>query len=274
MSLRVEGLTVSLDGHLILNAVSLNVDSGHWLGLIGPNGSGKSTLLRALIGQVPVEGSLRFNEVDLGALANSRERARLIASVPQRPLLPATMTVADYVLLGRTPHIPYLGKESAADLAAACEAMTVLDLNEHLARPLATLSGGEQQRAILARAISQQAPLLLLDEPTTALDIGHQQSVLGLVDVLRRERGLTVVSAIHDLTLAAQYCDRLVLLDRGKVAASGKPTEVLSVEMIARIFGAEVRLISENGSVWGVVPQRLGMSPEIETPTPPNVSAP
>ncbi len=152
-----------------------------------------------------------------------RERARLVASVPQRPVLPATMTVADYVLLGRTPHISYLGSEGASDLAATREALTALDLNEHLERPLSTISGGEQQRAILARAISQNAPLLLLDEPTTALDIGHQQSVLGMVDVLRRERGLTIVSSLHDLTLAAQYCDRLLLLDRGTVAATGQP---------------------------------------------------
>lgn len=273
MSLEIDRLAVTLSRRSIISGISFGLEAGQWLGVIGPNGSGKTTLLRALLGQVPTEGSMKFEGLDLAAI-NGRQRARLIASVPQRPLLPATMTVADYVLLGRTPHIPYLGKESATDLSAAEEAITALDLADHLGRPLFTLSGGEQQRAILARAISQAAPLLLLDEPTTALDIGHQQSVLGMVDVLRRERGLTVVSSLHDLTLAAQYCDLLLLLDRGEVAALGTPNEVLSIELIARTFGASVELVSANGSVSGVVPQRLGTKPEIETPTPPSVSAP
>jgi iron complex transport system ATP-binding protein len=184
------------------------------------------------------------------------------------------MTVGQYVILGRTPHISYLGNESPADYSAAVEAMTSLELTEHANRPLSTLSGGEQQRAILARAIAQDAPLLLLDEPTTALDIGHQQSVLGLVDILRRERNLTVVSSLHDLTLSAQYCDKLLLLDRGGVAAAGAPDEVLTADLIARIFGAHVELMMRGGSVVGVVPQRLGTRPEIETPMPPSVSAP
>ena len=216
---------------------------------------------------------MSFGGADLVAMG-ARNRARTMAFVPQRPLLPPTMTVADYVLLGRTPHISYLGKESRADLLASREAIDALELNEHLARPLSTLSGGEQQRAILARAISQNAPLVLLDEPTAALDIGHQQSVLGMVDVLRHERGLTVVSSLHDLTLAAQYCDHLLLLDGGLVAAAGSPTDVLHPERIARIFGAEVELLTAGGVVTGVLPQRLGNRPEIETPTPPNVSAP
>jgi len=273
MTLAGDRLSVTLDGREILNAVSFETAPGEWLGIIGPNGAGKTTLLRALLGQVVSTGKLTFQARDLHTIGR-RERAKLMASVPQRPLLPPAMTVADYVLLGRTPHISYLGKETYADLSATREAMVALELTDHLQRPLSSLSGGEQQRAILARAISQDAPLLLLDEPTTALDIGHQQSVLGLVDMLRRERDLTVVSSLHDLTLAAQYCDRLLLLDRGAVAASGLPTDVLQAESIARIYGAEVRLLTEDGKVAGVVPQRLVTSPAMETPTPPSVSAP
>lgn len=273
MSLQVDHLAVSLGGRSIIEHVSFSVDRGQWLGLIGPNGSGKTTLLRALLGQVPATGSIQFGGANLTTLGG-RDRARLVASVPQRPVLPATMTVADYVLLGRSPHISYLGTEGVADLAATREALAALELNEHLERPLSTISGGEQQRAILARAISQSAPLLLLDEPTTALDIGHQQSVLGMVDLLRRERGLTIVSSLHDLTLAAQYCDRLLLLDRGTVAATGPPGGVLRTDLIARIFGAEVELLADGGLIRGVVPQRLGTRPEMETPTPPSVSAP
>lgn len=273
MSLRVEDLSVSIDRTPILIKVSSEVRTGEWLGLIGPNGAGKTTLLRALLGQVASTGQMTLDGKNLASVGG-RERARLIASVPQRPLLPPAMTVGDYVLLGRTPYISYLGRETAADIAATREALVALELTDQLQRPLSTLSGGEQQRAILARAISQNAPVLLLDEPTTALDIGHQQSVLGMVDVLRRERQLTVVSSLHDLTLAAQYCDRLLLLDRGSVAAAGRPHEVLNEELIARIYGAEVRLLTEGEAVRGVVPQRLGTSPAIETPTPPSVSAP
>jgi iron complex transport system ATP-binding protein len=184
------------------------------------------------------------------------------------------MLVSDYVLLGRTPHISYLGRESKADFAEVAEAMAALELSTYWDRPLSTLSGGEQQRAILARAIAQDAPLLLLDEPTTALDIGHQQSVLGIADTLRRERGLTLVSSLHDLTLAAQYCDRLVLLEEGRIAGIGSPDEVLDPAVIARIFGTAVELIRTNGMVSGVVPQRVPTRPAIETPTPPSVSAP
>jgi iron complex transport system ATP-binding protein len=241
--------------------------------LIGPNGAGKTSLLRALLGQVEATGGMSFDDIDLRGLS-PRERSRMIAFVPQRPLLPPAIVVADYVLLGRTPHISYFGAEGATDLLAAREAIDSLELNEQVSRMLATLSGGEQQRAVLARAIAQNAPLLFLDEPTTALDIGHQQSVMGMVDVLRHERGLTVVSSLHDLTLAAQYCDQLLLLDNGADAGQGTPTEVLTTSRISSAFGAEVALLTEDGRLRGVVPQRLGTKPAIETPTPPNVSAP
>ena len=147
-----------------------------------------------------------------------RKLARVVAYVPQRPELPPDMTVSDYVLLGRTPHIGYLRVETAADRRICAELIDRLALSAMAGRVLATLSGGELQRLVLARALAQQAPVLLLDEPTSALDLGRRVDALELVDELRRERSLTILSAVHDLTLAGQFADRLLLLDRGRVA--------------------------------------------------------
>src|SRR6185503_2830169 len=160
------------------------------------------------------------------------------------PLLPAAMAVLDYVVLGRTPYISYLGRESRSDLEAAERAMARLELTELAGRPLDSLSGGERQRAVLARALVQEAPLLLLDEPTSALDLGHQLQALELVDSLRSEAGLTVVAAMHDLTLAAQFADRVLLLDGGRLVADGAPADVLTQEALARHYGARVRVVA------------------------------
>jgi cobalamin transport system ATP-binding protein len=166
----------------------------------------------------------------------------MVAVVPQSPLLPAEMTVTEYVLLGRTPHLGYLGRAGGRDRRAVDDAIGRLGLRPLAARRLDALSGGERQRAVLARAIAQGAPALLLDEPTTALDVGRQQDALELVSELRTERGLTVLAAMHDLTLAGQYAERLVLLDGGRVAAEGPPAQVLTEELIARHYGAHVRV--------------------------------
>jgi iron complex transport system ATP-binding protein len=153
------------------------------------------------------------------------------------------MAVFDYVLLGRTPFIPPLGRESAADLAAATDVLALLDLTRFADRTLDTLSGGERQRVFLARALAQAAPVLLLDEPTSALDIGHQQEVLELVDQLRRSHGLTVLATMHDLSTAGEYAERLVLLAGGKVVADGSPAEVLTEELLATHYRARVQVI-------------------------------
>jgi len=163
--------------------------------------------------------------------------------------------VAEYALLGRTPYIGYLATESRADEHAAAAALERLTLTTFATRPLDSLSGGELQRVVLARAITQQASILLLDEPTSALDLGHQQQVLELVDELRHAEGLTVVAAMHDLTLAAQYADRLLLLDRGQVVADGCAEEVLDAERIAALYGAQVRVFKEDRVVF-VLPER------------------
>ncbi len=153
------------------------------------------------------------------------------------------MTVGDYVLLGRTPHLGIFVRESEADRTAAAEALARLELEPLADRALASLSGGELQRAVIARALAQASPILLLDEPTTSLDIGHQQQVLELVDRLRREEGLTVIAAMHDLTLAAQYGDRVVLVERGQVIAEGSARQVLTAEQVEQLYGAQVRIV-------------------------------
>ena len=256
MDLRARDVAVALGGAPILRGVSLDVPAGTWLTVVGPNGAGKSTLLRALAGLVPAAGVVELGGAPTSGLRR-REWARRVAFVPQDPVVPPGMSVAGYVLLGRTPHLGPLGREGARDLAVVARTLEQLDLTAFVERPLATLSGGERQRAMVARALAQEAPVLLLDEPTTALDVGHQQEVLELVDRLRREHELTVVSTMHDLTLAGQYADRLLLLDHGEVVVSGSAEEVLTQENLARFYGARVRVLVDGGALV-VVPVREG----------------
>jgi iron complex transport system ATP-binding protein len=245
---------VEAGGRRIVDGVSFTVEPGAWVSLLGPNGAGKTTLLRVLAGLRRFRGSVRLAGRELAELGR-REAAREIALVPQTPVVPPAMSVGDYVLLGRTPHMGVLAREGAGDRAAASEALVRLELARLADRALGSLSGGELQRAVIARALAQSAPVLLLDEPTTALDVGHQQQVLELVDELRRADGLTVVAAMHDLTLAAQYGDRIVLVDRGRVVAEGGARDVLTEERIASLYGATVRVVHGDGTP-AVIPVR------------------
>jgi iron complex transport system ATP-binding protein len=256
MDLRARDVGVVLGGTPIVTGVSLDVPAGTWLTVVGPNGAGKSTLLRALAGLVPAAGTVALGGEPTAGLRR-REWARRVAFVPQDPVVPPGMSVGGYVLLGRTPHLGPLGREGASDLAVVARTLEQLDLTAFTDRPLETLSGGERQRAIVGRALAQEAPVLLLDEPTTALDVGHQQDLLELVDRLRRDHDLTVVSTMHDLTLAGQYADRLVLLDHGQVVVTGPPDEVLTQENLARFYGARVRVLVDGGALV-VVPVRAG----------------
>lgn len=252
--IEVAGLNVSLGGTPILHGVDLSVRAGEWVTVIGPNGAGKSTLLRAIGGLLPFDGSISLMGTPSERLRR-RDRARLVATVPQAPVVPPGMAVLDYVLLGRTPFVKFLGRESRGDLAAVDAALERLDLVRFAGRPLQTLSGGERQRAFLARALAQEAPLLLLDEPTSALDIGHQQEVLDLVDKLRADRGLTVLATMHDLSIAGEYAQRMVLLAGGRVAATGSPRGVLTEDLLSEHYGARVRVIDgEQGPL--IVPIR------------------
>ena len=256
-ALAVEDLSVTLGGKTVVDALSAEVGEGEWVALIGPNGAGKTTALRAIAGLVEYEGRVRVRADDAAALTR-RQRARLLALVPQVPLIPGDITVREYVLLGRTPYVGYFGSERRADHVAVAAALEQLDLDELSDRRLDTLSGGERQRATLARALAQDAPILLLDEPTAALDVGRQQQVLELVDTLRAGRGLTVLSTMHDLTLAGQYADRLLLLDGGKLVAAGSANDVLTRSLITTHYGAEVAIVDVPGSGFVVVPVRNG----------------
>jgi iron complex transport system ATP-binding protein len=239
----------------VVSEVSTALETGGWLAIIGPNGAGKSTLLKSIIGLARAEGEILLDGTPAAALS-ARQRARAIGYAPQIPVLPEGLTVTDYTLLGRTPHLGPLAREGRRDLAVVEQVLARLDLSALAARVLRTLSGGERQRAVLARVLAQQAGLLLLDEPTTGLDIGHAQALLDLVDRLRSEDGTTVVSTLHDLTLAAQYADRLLLLDGGRVVAAGTPAEVLTQETVRRHYAAEVEVLRTGRGHIVVAPSR------------------
>ena len=254
-SISFDGVCVRYDGCPALLPFSHTVRPGEWLCLIGPNGAGKSSVLRSAAGLVRHEGSISVDGSPL-SMRSPRRRASLVAYVPQSPLIPEDMTAFDYVLLGRTPYISWFGTETARDRALVHDVLERLDLAVFATRPLGTLSGGEQQRIVIARAVAQEAPVLLLDEPTSVLDIGHQQQALELVDRLRRQHGLTVISAMHDLTLAGLYADELTLLHLGHVVARGPASHVLRAETLSEFYGASVTVHHEADGTVVVVPRR------------------
>ncbi len=248
------GVGVTIDGRRIVDGCDVTVGRGDWMMVVGPNGAGKTTLLRALTGLVRSHGRIELLGTPLPAL-DVRERARRVAFVPQSPQLPYAMRVGHYVLLGRTAHLRAFAGESTHDYDVVARVLDQLDLTSFADRPLHTLSGGERQRVVLARGLAQEAPVLFLDEPTTSLDIGHQQEILELVDRLRHELELTVVSTMHDLTLTAQYGDHLVLMEGGRVVISGPPVQVLTGAQLRKHYGARVDVINHHGSLV-VVPWR------------------
>ncbi len=245
--LQVRGLTVAYPAgprgpRVALRDVSLELAPGELLGLVGPNGSGKTTLFRAVTTLVPaLAGEVRIAGWDTAGLPQ-RELARLVAVVPQNPQLPEAFTALEAVLMGRTPHLRLLQAEGPADLEVVRRAMVATDSWALADRRIGELSGGERQRVVVARALAQEAQLLLLDEPTAHLDIGHQAAVLELMRAFCRGDGKAVLAAVHDLTLAAQYCHRLVMLDRGTVVAQGMPEEVLRVETLERVYETRVQV--------------------------------
>ncbi|SFL27145.1 ABC transporter ATP-binding protein [Geodermatophilus ruber] len=238
----VVGLSAAYGRTPVLEEVRLTVEPGGWTAVIGPNGSGKSTLLRSVLGFHRHEGLVRIDGVPTTGMPR-RERARHLAYAPQRPVVPDGVTTGEYVILGRTPHRSLLAAPRSVDRRVVAEVMERLELTGLTDRLLSTLSGGEQQRAVLARALAQQPRVLLLDEPTAALDLGHAQQVLDLVDLLRRQDGLTVLSTLHDLSLAGQYADRLAMLSRGRVVAEGRPAEVLTAPALQAHYGARAQVV-------------------------------
>ncbi|MEY4364663.1 MAG: hypothetical protein RLZZ305_7 [Actinomycetota bacterium] len=254
-SLHLDGVSVRYGNHTAVHPFTDTVRPGEWLCVIGPNGAGKSSLLRAVAGVAPHSGRMLVDGAPLDSRP-ARRRAQLVAYVPQNPVLPTGMTGREYVLLGRNPFVSHFGSESRHDIGMVDDVVERLDLSSLAGRLIDTLSGGERQRLVIARAVAQEAPILLLDEPTSALDIGHQQQALELVDRLRRDHGLTVISAMHDLTLAGIYSDRLVLMHEGHRVVHGTAEEVLAPETLAEFYGVSVSVHRDPDGTIVVVPRR------------------
>ena len=257
VALRAEGISVTLDGVRVLDGVDLTVATGEWLALLGPNGAGKTTLVRALSGTVRHTGTIAFAGGAGGAVTHPRQRARRVAVVPQAPVIPPGITAFEYVLLGRTPHQGLRLAASLDDRRRTLAVLQRLDLERFAQRDLGTLSGGERQRVVLARALVADTPLLVLDEPTAALDLGHQFEILELLAELQQERGLTVITTLHDLGIAGQFGDRLAVLHEGRLVAEGTPSEVLTGERIGRWWGVSADVaLDEDGRVSVTVRRR------------------
>lgn len=254
-SIEFRDLTVKFGRRTVVHGFTDIVSSGEWLGLIGPNGAGKSSILRAIVGVVASSGDVLVDGSSMTLRSRSR-RAAIAAYVPQDPLMPSDMSGFEYAMLGRAPYVGYFGTESRHDRAMVGDVLDRLELSEFADRKLGQLSGGERQRLVIARALATEAPILVLDEPTSALDIGHQQQALELVARLRNDHGLTVISAMHDLTLAGLYSDRLTLLHEGVVVASGLPEEVLRAETLAEFYGVRVTVHREPDGTIVVIPRR------------------
>jgi len=241
---RLDHVAVALGGRRIIDGVSAEL-AGGVIGLIGPNGAGKSTLVRAIAGLVASEGTILIDGAPVASIA-LRERARRIAYLPQGQAVHWPLTVERVVALGRLPHLAPFARPGEAEGAAIERALERTDLVALRDRPIDQLSGGERARVLLARALAVEASLLLADEPLAALDPSHQIEVMAL---LRAEagRGATVIAVLHDLTLAARWCDRLLLIDHGKLVADGSPREVLTADHIRAVYGVSAFIGEAHG---------------------------
>ncbi|HYB63162.1 MAG TPA: ATP-binding cassette domain-containing protein [Thermoplasmata archaeon] len=268
-ALGLDAVTVRYGERVALHSVSLRVPAGEVLALAGPNGSGKSTLLRAAAGLEPTAGgTVRLGGEGLSSLP-FRRRAQHVGWMPQEEPTGDNLRTLDYVLYGRFPHVPPLATESAADRAAADRALALAGATELRDRRVWELSGGERQRVRLARVLAQEAPLLLLDEPTSHLDIGHQLDVLERVRAIARGAKVGVVLALHDLNLAARFADRIVVLHRGRIVADGRPPEVLSSRLLLEVWGIASELrYDERTRLPYLIPRSVGAPPPVPPPAP------
>lgn len=243
--LKVNNISFGYEGSLILKGISFSLKQGGFLGIIGPNGAGKTTLLKTINRTLTAqEGEIVLEDLNLKALS-LRKIAQEISMVGQDISLSFSLTVLDLVLMGRFPYLARFKKEAKYDLQVALQSLELTETQGLAERQFNQLSAGERQRVVLAKALVQEPQLLLLDEPTAHLDIGHQIKVFDLLLKLNRERGLSIIAVLHDLNLAAEYCQKLILLDKGRVTESGSSSEVLQYATIEKAYGAVV-LIKQN----------------------------
>jgi iron complex transport system ATP-binding protein len=243
--LAAEQLTLAYDDHVVVHDLDLQLTEGSFTAIVGPNGCGKSTLLRALGRLMRPTGGQVLLDGQAIARTPTREVAKVLGLLPQSPVAPDGLTVADLVARGRHPHQTWLRQWSRDDEAVVAEALAWTDMAELADRPVDELSGGQRQRAWISMALAQGTDLLLLDEPTTYLDLSHQIDVLELVGRLHAERGRTVVVVLHDLNLAARYAQRLVAMKDGVLVSSGRPEEVLTEQLLADVFDLEARILPD-----------------------------
>lgn len=244
----IENLHFGYGAADVLKGISFAVRSGEIVGVLGPNASGKTTLIKNLAGLLmPRSGHVRLDGRDLAGIPR-KDRARLISFVPQDEEIFLPFTVEQVSLMGRAPYLGFWGFESEGDLAKTREAMEATRVWDLRHRRLTDLSGGEHQRVILARALAQEAPLLLMDEPTTHLDIRHQMDLMELCRRLVGEKRLTLVVSLHDLNLASLYCDRIFLLKDGRLFAAGSPQEVITERNLFEVYGTRCTIVRGGGS--------------------------
>ncbi len=239
IKIEMQHISLGYGRETIVKDITLQVRPGEMVGLIGPNGCGKSTIIRAISRVIsPRSGKILLDGKDVSHIPR-RELARLLGVVPQMPLLPSTFTAFEIVLMGRNPHLGLFQYEGPEELAITWQAMARTATQSLAGRRVSELSGGEIQCLLIARVLAQETKAILMDEPTANLDIGRQVEILDLIKNLCTENNLTVMAALHDLNLASQYCDRLVLINNGRIHAEGTPREVVTSQNIKKVYGAE-----------------------------------
>ncbi len=256
--LKIENLSVFYGDREVLKNIGLEVKSGEVVALIGPNGAGKSTLIRTVSGVIPIRGGqVRVDGTDLTTLAPI-QRARHISVVPQAVSLPPAFTVWETVLLGRTPYLNFLGQTSSKDEDLTRQCLEQVDMLHLAESRMNEISGGEQQRVLLARALAQDTPILLMDEPTAHLDLRHQLDLLKLITKQAREKNLTVLVALHDLNLASLFADRIAIIEEGHLCMAGSPKETLTTEILRSVYKVPVHIVQHPESDVPLILPSLG----------------
>ncbi len=265
VELKLKDITLGYRKKPVVEGINFEVKPGEILGIVGANGCGKSTIIKAIARIIkPFSGNILLNEINIAQIPR-RDLSRLLGVVPQMPLLPSTFTAFEIVLMGRNPHLGLLQYESKQDMAVAWEAMEKTATQQLAERRIGQLSGGEIQSIVIARVLAQQTKSILLDEPTANLDIGRQIEILDLIKELCQKENLTVVIAIHELNLAAQYCDRLILVNEGRIHSQGEPQVVITEENIKQVYGSSNYLLPHPLSGLPVVlPTAFNSTKELE----------